>query len=252
MEGTNIDRIQKELCPPLDSKLASELLSEYILIKRAYASGSVEAQNNHVTKFCETVFQLLELLYSGKYSSRPDITRLCLSLEQSDKTKFSQSVRVILPRMTRALYTIRSERGEHKVNDIPFSHIDGTLEQGICDWIVAEFLRLYHKSDEKDIKQLLLEIQEKKFPVIEVFEDNGVIFHLPNASIDDKILAVLYQSNERVSNAELARRLRVSYSQLITSALGRLHKKSCVDRNPDGVKISATGKKNIEKKMSQS
>jgi len=238
--------IVSELSKTIPLQLARDLIQEYGEVKLAFFRGDVEAIGNHSTKFYETVLQILEHIHTGSHSSRVKIDQLLRSLEESPRSKYPESVRIIIPRVCKALFTLRSERLEHKSKDITPKYIDSALIIALCDWIVAEFLRLFHTSDESKIQNIILELTRKKLPAIEEFEDGGLAFNLGRLSASQKVLAALYYSQQRLRPAEIARKTRIKYLSTVTRALNELKDREFIDANPDGFKINSKGIQHIE------
>ena len=242
--------IISELCSKgIPNELAEDLVTEYTKVKSAYYGQNSEKLYAAVSRFCETVFQILEFATTDGYHKKVRFSDLMRHLESLDRDEYPQSIRVVIPRVANALYTVRSERGDLHKTEVSPTYIDNALAVSLCDWLLAEILRLYHSQEPGVISSVLCELSKKKYPVVEEFEDKGVMLHVPGSSIDDQILAALY-GGERLKVSEISRRIR-SYPQLVLQRLKRLKRTDRVDINDDGAKISSEGIRHLEERIKQ-
>ena len=119
------------------------------------------------------------------------------------------------------------------------------IVSSLCDYIVSQFVLLKCKGTTQEVHDLIQNIIEKKIPLIEEFEDGTIIIH-EDLKNPDKILLALYKEGKRLTKSELIKILQLDYSQLATSALYTLIKKSLVHENLDGFKITTSGERRVE------
>jgi len=195
------NQIRANLATVIDINLVNDLLDEYKEIKNFYFSGQHEHAINKSGKYVETVFQILKYILSGELIKNPNINNISKELEKIPKGTIPESIRIIIPRSANAMYTIRSRRGAaHKSHDISPNNIDSEFVISICDWILAEFLRLYHNSDIIEVTKIVNCLVKKKIPIIEEFGDDLCILS-DDFSNKEEILLVLYHYYpETVSN----------------------------------------------------
>jgi len=70
---------------------------------------------------------------------------------------------------------MRSKRGGVHVKEIDPREIDAALATHAASWIVAEFLRLYHKSAEADVQRAMQSLMHSHIPFVETFGDEVVV-----------------------------------------------------------------------------
>lgn len=162
------------------------------------------------------------------------------------------SIRKIIPRSAKAIYTIRSERGAaHKSDDISPNNIDSEFVVSTCDWILSEFLRLYHTSDIKKITGIVNSLVEKKVPLIEEFEDDIYVLG-KDLSTKDQILLILYHFRPKmVSNADLTKWTK-GYPQKTTTNLRNAENENLVYRKGKEGTITKLGIKRVEEILAKS
>ena len=241
-----------ELTPNnIPKELATDLLSAYKKIKLNFYSSNYVAMHAIVTQFTETTFQILEFLISSKYSKRPQISNIISLCEQSSKEKYSQAIRVVIPRVTNALHCLRSERGAIHKSEISPNYQDAVLMMNSCDWVVAELIRLYSSKDQQTSLSIIHGVVAKKIPFIEEFEDGTIMIHNDDSTFPDKVLCLLYRKNKRLKINEVENLTQAEYPQLVSSALNTLKKKGYVHKNNDGVIITAKGIIKFEERIKQ-
>jgi hypothetical protein len=103
------------------------------------------------------------------------------------------SVRFHIPRALRVVYDIRNKRDAAHLGDgIDPNLQDGTLVVAVLDWVLAEFVRLYHRVPANEAQRIVEALVSRKAPAIEDF--NGFLKVLnPALSAGDHILLLLYQ-----------------------------------------------------------
>lgn len=225
------NEIKNNLSTKIDKSLVDDLLEEYKEIKNYQFRGQNENAINKSGKFVETVFQILKYIMSKKVINNPNITDISNELLQTPKNGYPSSIRKIIPRSAKAIYTIRSERGAaHKSEAISPNIIDCEFVVSTCDWILSEFLRLYHNSDVNEITKIVNGLIEKKVPIIEEFGEDICILK-EDLSNKDEILLILYHFYPKmVSNAALTKWTK-SYTQKTLTNLRNAEKEKLVYRN---------------------
>jgi hypothetical protein len=227
------------LSTTIDPILIKHLIGHYKELKQKFFLGQYESSLLNCAKFGEVVIRILEYLTKGNYTpfgknvSLDDLTK---ELEQLPRDKFSDSIRIHIPRILRATYDIRSKRGVAHIGDINPNLMDATFVISACDWILAEFIRLYHTGDPNEAQTIIDSIVERKIPIIEEFGDNLKVLN-PALSVADKILIILYKKHPNyVSTSDLKKWIKTKSPAHITTVLRQLD---------DDAKVHRKGKKNI-------
>ena len=135
----------KELLSNLSEDINKEkfhrFLNEFREMKEAYYVQNYELVLTKAGKLVELTFQILSDLAFGENPKQPNINQLIRRLESDERAKkLDDSLRLIVPRVAYALYTIRSKRGAVHVNhEVSPNFIDSTLAISMCSWILSEF-----------------------------------------------------------------------------------------------------------------
>jgi hypothetical protein len=231
--------IKKTLSSKIDTNLVEHLLKHYEELKQRFFLGQYESSQLNCGKFVEVVMRILEYITQGKYTPfGKDISLdvLAKDLEQLPKDKFPDSLRIHIPRILRAAYDIRSKRGVAHIGKINPNLMDATFVVSACDWIIAEFIRLYHTGDSNEAQKIIDSIVQRKVPVIEEFGNAFKVLN-PDLSVTNKILLILYKKHPNyVSITDLKNWIKTKSPSHITTVLRRLD---------DDTNVYRRGKENI-------
>jgi len=228
-----------------------ELLDEYIEIKNFHFLGKYESVITKSGKFVETVFQILKFIISGNVISDPKFNNIEIELANTQKGQFPDSIRLIIPQFAKSIYSIRSKRGAaHKSNEISPNFIDSEIIVSTCDWIISEFLRLYHNSNIEEVTIIVNNIVEKKIPLIEEFGDEVYVLSTHLSKKDQMIVILYHFYPEMVSNTDLTKSTKGS-PQLTHNNLKKAAEEKLVFRENNKNKLTRLGLKKAEEIISQ-
>jgi hypothetical protein len=193
--------IQAQLSASLPAKLVEELLEAHGEAKRNLYLGGLRLSEVEGGRFCEAAFRLLEFITTGgaftplgtMLNSEVTIQRL----EKLPKASHPESVRIHVPRALRLVYDIRNKRNAaHLADGIDPNLQDATMVAAVLDWVLAEFIRLYHNVTANQAQQLVNDIVTRAVPVVQDF--NGFLKVLKlNLAVSDHCLVLVYQRGDR-------------------------------------------------------
>jgi hypothetical protein len=166
-----LDQIAAGLKVHFPDKLVDELLSAYQEAKHNFFLGGLRLNAVEGGRFCEAAMRMLEHATIKKYTDLGrmlDSDKLINTLASYGKGQFSDSIRLHIPRAIRVVYDIRNKRdAAHLADDIDPNLQDATLVTSTLDWILAEFVRLYHKVTADEASKIIDGLVARKVPVIE-------------------------------------------------------------------------------------
>ncbi|MBL7664535.1 MAG: hypothetical protein JNM93_05335 [Bacteriovoracaceae bacterium] len=210
-------RIRSELILKLDSKLVDELLTTYKESKQNFFSGGLRLQSVEGGRFCEAAFRLIEYITTGAYTPLGrslEIDKLLVTLGNLQKNKFLDSIRLHIPRALRVVYDIRSCRNAaHLADGIDPNLQDATLVCAILDWVLAEFVRLYHGVNPDEAQKIVNELVTRKIPLIQNFDGHPKVLN-PKLSSGDFCMVLLYDRGM----------LGATYKELVDWSLPKMKK----------------------------
>jgi len=237
---------------PASTELTDKLITIYKTIKQNFYLGKDEESLEKAGKFVEVVVRILQELTTNKFTpfdKELKISETLKNFERLPKDSFSESVRIIIPRILTTIYTFRSKRGGAHIIEVNPNHIDATYIIAACDWIIAEFIRLYHTNDEKEIEKIINSIVDRKVSILEEFGEDLKILD-PSLSVSDKILIILYKKHPNsVLTDELKKWIKTKTPTHINTALKRLDDNGYIYRKNKENTITRKGIAYIEDKF---
>jgi hypothetical protein len=120
------------------SKLAGELVSEFIKIRQDLATKTLERAS--LGKFVETFVQCLQQIATGKYDIPPNVDAY-LNKKVEYETNLPDDLRICAARIARAIYTLRNKRNILHKGQVDANSIDLAFAHHAAAWIMSELLR---------------------------------------------------------------------------------------------------------------
>jgi hypothetical protein len=246
--------IEAQLASKLDPKLVKELLDAHAEVKRNFYLGGLRLSAVEGGRFCEAAFRLLEYVTQNAtftpIGRQLDTDRLIRGLSNLSPAQYNDSVRLHIPRSLRLVYDIRNKRdAAHLADGIDPNLQDATLIVGVVDWVLAEFIRLYHSVSADAASKIVHGIVKRVAPVIQDF--NGFLKVLnPRLEASDHFTVLLYQRGEDgATYDELEMWARPKMRANLKRTLGVLiHKKDFVHFDGSRYFITRNGEHYVERK----
>lgn len=193
------ETLRAQLCSQLPEKLVDELLEAYEEAKRAYYLGGLRLAEVEGGRFCEAAFRLLQHRTTGQHTrlGRPlNTERIATELLNLPTSRFPDAVRVHIPRSLRLVYDIRNKRdAAHLADGIDPNLQDATVVVAVLDWVLAEFVRLYHRVSPDQASRIVDYLVTKAAPVVQDFAGFLKVLD-PSLSAGDHCTVLLYQRGE--------------------------------------------------------
>jgi hypothetical protein len=199
--------IEAQLAAKLDDKLAHELLEAHSEAKRNYYLGGLRLSAVEGGRFCEAAFRILEYATKDKKftplaKSLGNTDKLILDLSNLDGSRFNDALRLHIPRSLRLVYDIRNKRDAAHLSDgIDPNLQDATLVIGVLDWVLAEFIRLYHNVPADEASRIVDGLVKRAAPVVQDFDGFLKVLN-PKLQVSDHCVVLLYQRGEEGATFE--------------------------------------------------
>jgi hypothetical protein len=191
-----IEAVRKGLSKFHTPRLVDELLEAYIEAKRNFYLGGLRLSAVEGGRFCEAAFRILQEKTTGSFKplgKQLDVERLRDDLSKLPSASHSDSVRLHIPRALRVVYDIRNNRdAAHLADNIDPNLQDSTLVISILDWVLAEFVRLYHTIPANEAQGIVESLVTRRAPVVQDFAGFLKILN-PKLAAGDHVLVLLYQ-----------------------------------------------------------
>lgn len=224
-------------------QLAEKILLRYKEGEEKYYQGDFESSLLKFGKFAELIKEGLLKKFSDKINStnEVDFKKFC-DLMESLPPEEGDSPRKYIPRLLRSVYDLRSGRGGAHEGEIDPNTIDATLSYTISNWILAEIIRILSKTNIEEARQMIASLFYRRIPFIEEIEENQLLVLIPNLSIREEILLLLYYKGRNwVTTNDLNHWIRPKNSRLITNILPKLNEGRLVVYLGRKAKITARG-----------
>ena len=233
----------------LPEELVDELIESYSEARRNHYLGGLRLAAVEGGRFCEAAFRVLEHTTYQRYTplgSQLDADKLSRRLASEPAGVVKDSVRLHLPRTMRVIYDIRSHRDAVHLGDGIDPNIqDSSLVIACINWVMAEFIRLYHGVDASTAADLINQLVERTVPVIQDFD--GVPRVLRNLRAGDTCLLLLYRfATEPMAVEDLRLALKQNMRRNLSRTLQGLEDRNYIHQADGRVWISRVGERRVE------
>lgn len=234
--------------------LRTELVEEFRKITRNYRERRWEAAELDGGRFSEVAYTVVAgYLNGGNYpttASKPaKFDQACKALEST--SGYPKSARVTVPRVLVALYDIRNNRGVgHVGGDVSANHMDSEFVLQAAQWVMAEFVRIFHGTDLQTATRIVDALVERTVPLIwEVGDVKRVLD--PTMKLADATLLLLHSSTSPITDKTLAKHLEQGRLPNYRRVLRQLHQNRLVEYNETtgDVTLSPLGSKTVEERI---
>jgi len=253
MSSSLIQIVELGLGNSLDKGLVHELVEAYVEAKRNFYLGGLRLTEVEGGRFCEAAFRLLQVVTTGKFTplgKQLDTERIKDQLANLSASSFSESIRIHIPRALRVVYDIRNKRdAAHLADGIDPNIQDATLVISVLDWILAEFVRLYHTVSANEAQRIVESLVTRRAPAVQEFAGFLKVLN-PSLPASDHTLLLLYQQGkEGATYAELSAWARQKMKTNLKRTLEQLvHDRAFV--HYDGAKyfVTESGIREVERR----
>ena len=151
--------------------------------------------------FSEIVYTILQGFAANSFASSPskpnDFVSACRTLESFKRVP--RSFQILIPRMLPALYEIRNNRGVgHVGGDVDPNAMDASAVLSIASWIMAELVRVFHKTSTAQAQNVVNALAERPLPLVWAGDGTKRILD-PTIALKTQILLLLSSSSDPVS-----------------------------------------------------
>lgn len=235
---------------PVD--VAERLLAEYVETKRRFHLGDHQPTAVNGGRFAEAALRAIEHALFNQYTpftkNLAQLNATRLANFESATSQF-ESLRIHIPRALFSVYAVRNKRDAAHLNDgISANLQDATYVVGVLDWIMAEFVRIYHQVLPAQAQAIIGDLIVREVPVIEEIDGQPVCSK--DLSVGDRVLIFLYRAGQASGLAipELQRQMRHGDRSNLMKAVKTLDAKGLVLLHPDSKRAHLTshGMKNVE------
>jgi hypothetical protein len=163
--------LQAEYEKFLPADLAAKLVEQYDRLKRRALAGDHEGVQETSGKVAEHILRVTQhlagLAHIPLRTEIRNMQRETLALEGLPTAQANDSIRLVLPRMIAALYTLRSKRsGGHTASEVDPSQADALTAERMTDWMMAEVFRLGNNMPPDQAEAAIAALVERRIPAV--------------------------------------------------------------------------------------
>ena len=243
--------VRQGMAAALDPALVDELLAAYQEAKRNFYLGGLRLSAVEGGRFCEAAFRLLQQRTTGTFDplgKQVDSDALMKSLANIPATQQPDSVRLHIPRTLRVVYDIRNKRDNaHLADGIDPNLQDAGLVVSILDWVLAEFVRLYHAVPPNQAKNMVDGIVTRLAPAVEDFDGFLKVLRTDIGASDFMLLLLYQRGPQGAGLADLESWAHPKMRSNLRRTLNALdHGKAYIHGSGDGFRITRSGQRYVE------
>ena len=245
MTNKNVDKFREEiesiLLARVEPKLVSDLLDSFLSIRNDVLTGTLERSGPG--KFVETVVQVLQFLETGAYDQKPDVDKFLRELE-TRTTSLEDSLKLIVSRVSRSVYAFRNKRSIGHKNEIDPNLMDLGFVFGSCQWILAEFVRLFSSKSSDESESLIKAIELPPSPVVEEFGDFKTVLVRKLKPTEEFLILLFSYYPSVVSWDQIRKDMKRTSKMKVAGTAGMLYTKALIEGSTtEGYKLTSTGYK---------
>ena len=211
-------RLAQALTGLLGGKLANEVASDFVKIRRDFATKTLERASPG--KFVETFVQCLQQISTGKHDTRPNVDSY-LNTRAENEAALPDSLRFCGGRIARAMYTLRNKRNIAHKGEVDPNTIDLAFVHQSAAWIMAEMIRCASGITMEEAGALIELVQAPVGTLVE--EIDGIRLVHADVSARVEILILLHSHYpDRVAASDIRQTLNGQTSASVRSRLSKL------------------------------
>ena len=247
-----IDEVRAGLAASLPPQLVDELLAAYADAKGNYYLGGLRLSAVEGGRFCEAAFRMLQHRSLDEYEplGRPlDTDRVIARLINLPCSAQPDAVRLHIPRALRMVYDIRNRRdAAHLADDIDPNLQDATFVVGVLDWVLAEFVRLYHNVDADEAQRIVADLVTRAAPAIQDFDGFLKVLRADIGASDFCLLILSQRGSRGAAYEELDAWVRAKMrANLRRTLTGLVDEKLYAHYDGGRYYITRTGQQHVER-----
>lgn len=235
-----------------DPTIVDELLAAYQEAKSNFYLGGLRLSAVEGGRFCEAAFRMLEQATTGRFTplgTQIDTKKLIAALEQVSKANARDSIRLHIPRTLRVVYDIRNKRDAAHLGDgIDPNVQDATFVVANLDWVLAEFVRLYHNVPADEAQSVIDDLVTRKAPAVQDFDGFLKVLRT-DLKVGQRVLLLLYERGPKCATfEELSSWVHPKMRKNLKRTLSQLeHDHAWIHSAGDKFQITNTGMHEVER-----
>jgi hypothetical protein len=245
--------IELDLKRVFDANLVDELLAAYREAKQNFYLGGLRLSAVEGGRFCEAAFRLLQQVTTNAFTplgGQINSESIIAALARVPQSQAPDAIRIHIPRALRVVYDIRNKRdAAHLADGIDPNIQDATFVAATLDWILAEFVRLYHRVSADEAQRIINDLVARRVPAVQEFDGFPKILR-PDLQASDRVLLLLFERGpKRATYEELSNWVHPKMRKNLRRTLCQLeHDRAHVHSTGDIFQITNIGIQEVERR----
>jgi hypothetical protein len=235
--------------------LVKALLDAYAELKDNFNFERFRPSELEGGRFAEAAIRIAQHLTTGSHDSiskpLPPFDKIVAALEKVPSASAHDSLRIHIPRALWAVYGVRNRRDVgHIGGDVNPNRADAYFVVALCDWVLAELIRLTFNCPLVEAQGLVDNLVERRVPIVQDFGGFPKILRT-DLTIPDRVLLLAYRGGANgVAIDDLQTWLRPAKPGAVRVAVLRLDRKAFLHRDGNRCFITLSGIRHVEENMS--
>jgi len=232
-----IDELKKHL----PTELATDFVNQFMSIRMDVTTGTLERAAPG--KFVETLVQILQYLASGTYAKafKTGEVEDFLKNTEARQTNLPHDLKIVLTRVARGMYALRSKRGITHKGAIDPNIYDLRYLYSAAQWVLSEVTRHVLSADMHTIGRLIEFIQVPISSLVEDFGDKRLVLRVGTAN-EELLLLSLHYYPLPVLASQFHKDMDRRPSSTVSNAITALYNRRFIEGNKKtGYKLTALG-----------
>lgn len=242
-----MSNIFKVLSKSLPQNYVNLIDQEYNELKNSYYLEDKTKVGIHSGRFCELISSLLchQEFTQSEDLNNIDFNKNIQKLEGGSKKKspHEEVSRLMIPRVLRSIYTIRSKKKIAHIKTFDPVKIDLKFINIAVDWVISQLLIIYCKVNSDEVLKYFERISLDDFRKVERFENGDIVFNAPNLTFKNKLLFILadFYNKGRISQETLLKISKPKNKKYISTYLSQMKSKHLVHIDENGIILTKWG-----------
>lgn len=248
-------RVEASLAAQAPGPLVKALLDAYAELKDNFNFERFRPSELEGGRFAEAAIRIVQHLATASHDPLdkplPPFDKIVAALEKVPSAVAHDSLRIHIPRALWAIYGVRNRRDVgHIGGDVNPNRADAYFVVALCDWVLAELIRLTFNCPLLEAQGMVDNLVERKIPIIQEFGSFPKILRT-DLAIPDRILALAYRSGANgVAIDDLQKWLEPAKPGPVRVAVLRLDRKALLHRDDSRCFITLSGIRYVEENIS--
>jgi hypothetical protein len=248
--------IDASLAAQVPATLVKALLDAHAELKENFYFERFRPSELEGGRFAEAAIRVVQHLATGNHAAMgrplPGFDKIVESLENLPAAGVHESLRIHIPRALWTIYGVRNRRDVgHIGGDVNPNRADANFVVAVCDWVLAELIRLTFNCPLVEAQSIVDNLVERKIPIVQDFDGFPKILRT-DLTIPDRIMALAYIGGAGgVDVKNLQKWLRPAKNSAVMVALLRLDRdKAFLHRSGGRCFITKAGLRYVEENIS--